>query len=190
MEKKYGKMSLTELQEIRINSSAQYNKDSENGNKVDSLHVLDELMKNVNMWVKALPLNDDQESWVIHSPNVMVARKCLLFERAEFRRGLLDFEHLVKTSITTERQYDRSGYVQPRKIIKKQRVFEFLVLYFGNEVDQQKSCATEMYDCTENLTTSLESNNTETTPSCDIENDLDLIFDSINELRNNTREKR
>ena len=189
MEKKYGKISLTDLQEIRINSSARYNKDSENGNKIDSLHVLDELMENVNMWVKALPLNDDQESWVVHSPNVMVARKCLLFEKAEYKRGLLDFEHLVKTGNITERQYDRSGYVQPRKIIEKQRVFEFLMLYVGNEVEQRKSSGTEMYACTEKLTTTLESINTDTSVSCDIDNDLDLIFESINELRNNAREK-
>ena len=185
MEKKYDKSEYSQLHEIRCNIAARYYKDNMNKNDDNAMHVLDELMENVNMWVKALPLGDDRESWVVHSPNVMVARKCLLFEKMEYRRGHVDFEHLVKTGVSTQRQYKDSAYVAPRRIIEKQRVYEFLTLYFGKETSGRKSCANEMYYTTEKLTVILndsdEDNNlAQSNESAD--EDLDLLFDTINEM--------
>ncbi len=51
--------------------------EGENESNYASLHVLDDTMENVNKWVKELPLGDTQESWVLHSPNVMLAQRCI-----------------------------------------------------------------------------------------------------------------
>ena len=100
-------------------------------------HVLDEVMENVNMWVKSLPLGDDTDSWVNHSPNVVAARRCLLFDRVEYRRGLVNFEKLIDEKVTEEREYNRNKYVPPRKVVEKKRMFEFLMSYFKQEIDDR-----------------------------------------------------
>ena len=60
---------------MRVNSTCCYKDDRMHN--MHSLHALDELMENVNMWTKALPLNTDQDSWIYHSPNAMVAKNAL-----------------------------------------------------------------------------------------------------------------
>ena len=95
IEKKFLESSYGTLQEIRINSSCKYKIDNKDGSSFYPMHVLDEVMENVNMWVKALPVNQAEESWTIHSPNVTLARRSILFEHSEYKRGLLDFEKLL-----------------------------------------------------------------------------------------------
>ena len=62
------------------------------------------------MWVKSFPINDDEESWLIISPNVNVARRCLLFERIEYCRRIVGFEKLVEEGIAVERDVNEMTY--------------------------------------------------------------------------------
>jgi hypothetical protein len=112
MERRYSDISQSELNEIRINASCRYRKD--NKNKVYVMHVLDEMMENVNGWTKMLPLGADQDSWIEHSPNVMVARRCLNFVNNECRRGLINFEDAVNDNHDLQPQeHEYSKYIQP-----------------------------------------------------------------------------
>ena len=83
IKKRYGDIEYGNLQEMRVNSICCY-KDN-NMHNMYSLRVLDELMENVNMWTKQLPLGSDQESWVHHSQNVMFTRKAHAFVDNEYR---------------------------------------------------------------------------------------------------------
>ena len=185
IEKKYRYSTFQQLQEIRINSCARYKKDSKNDNTMYTMHVLDEMMENVNMWVKSLPLGDDKESRVLHSPNVTLARKCHLFEKIEYRRGLINFEKLVKEGVTVERDHKHSEYVCPKKQIEKQRVFEFLTVYFGEEINNRLSDPDIMYSSTTKLKTKLNPPQKSKENSQLIDHDLDLIFDDINNINTN-----
>ena len=60
---------------MRVNALCRYR---DNGiNSLHSLHVLDKLMENFNMWTKVLPSGADQVSLTLHIQNVMVARNSL-----------------------------------------------------------------------------------------------------------------
>ena len=148
------------------------------------MHVLDETMENLIMWVKSLPLGDDTDSWVHHSPNVTVARRCLIFDRMEYCRGLLDYDKMVEKGTLAQRKYSRPGYVPPKKTIEKQRVFEFLVSYFGKECNGRTSNATDMFSCISNLTTKLSDDNSRNKQNDkrNQDHDLDVVIDDINHL--------
>ena len=81
MEKKYLNISYSQLQEIRMNCSCRYEQNIPTKNIYYPMHVLDEVMENVNMWVKELPVHQDDESWTVHSPNVTFARRSITFEK-------------------------------------------------------------------------------------------------------------
>ena len=38
-------------------------------------------MENIIYWTKLLPLNQEGKSWQAHSPNVVVAKQCAIFEQ-------------------------------------------------------------------------------------------------------------
>ena len=63
------------------------------------LHVLDETMENVNMWCKKLPLNNNAESWKLHSPNIMCAHQCMNFERQEYMKHRLNYETMSTNKV-------------------------------------------------------------------------------------------
>ena len=78
-------------------------------NKLEyQIHLLDELIENIYIWVKRIPLSDTKESWQIHSPNVMMVRKYHLFDKFEYRRGLVNFNLLLDQGILEERSYCHS----------------------------------------------------------------------------------
>ena len=133
MEKRYRDISAAQLNEIRINGSCRYRKDTPD--QQYSMHVLDELMENVNCWTKWLPLGSDQNSWVEHSPNVMVARRCLNFVNNEYRRGLIDFEATVNNDDTLQQQdHKYSSYVEPRCNRERSRLYEMLQIQYSDEI--------------------------------------------------------
>lgn len=116
----------------------------------------------------------------------MAARRCALFEKQEYKRGIVDFEKLVEDGITVERDYTDSQYVSPKKIVEKQRVFEFLMGYFGKETDDRKIDIDEMNTICSTLTTQLKKPKQPTAESNkDTRQELDIIFDNINELIDN-----
>ena len=176
VERRYRDATYGELQEIRLNSSCRYRKDTKNN--VYTMHVLDELMENVNYWTKCLPLGNDQDSWVNHSPNVMVARRCLNFVNNEYRRGLLDFESAIETDSKPEQHNQQySAYVEPRCMLERSRMFELFVELFNNEIEGRhfniKQCESKI----DLLSTKLKQNETPSTPSA-----LEEVIDGINDL--------
>ena len=48
--------------------------------------MLDELQEILNDWMKKLTTHSIEESWIVHSPNVMTVKKSINFERHEFSR--------------------------------------------------------------------------------------------------------
>ena len=88
----------------------------DNKEKHYPMYVLDEVMENINMWVKQLPVSHDPETWTTHSPNVTLARRCILFEANEYRRNLINFEHLLEHGIVR----NRTNRVKLRLLIRKE----------------------------------------------------------------------
>ena len=147
-------------------------------------------MENVNMWVKHLPLGDDQESWAMHSPNVTVAQRCRLFDQNEYRRGITNFEKLLDSGTQEYRCLNKNKYVQPRKTVEKKRIFECLMLYFKEETANRDSCAEDLHSLIENLTTPLAKEQHE---QCEEQNalddpDLDTIFNEMNDIAHTSNE--
>jgi len=175
-ERRYRDATYGELQEVRYNSSCRYRKDT--NSNVYTMHVLDELMENVNYWTKCLPLGNDQDSWVKHSPNVMVARRCLNFVNNEYRRGLLDFESAIEsdsTPVQNNQQY--TTYVEPKCTLERSRLFELIVDLFNDEIDGRQFNIKQIESKIEKLTTTLKRNEPQTIPSA-----LEQVINSINDL--------
>ena len=86
IEREYGNISYCELEEIRINSSICYHEGSDTDGTFYKVHALDEGQENINLMTKKLPIDSTEESWKIHSPNVMVCRRCINFEKQEYTR--------------------------------------------------------------------------------------------------------
>ena len=135
MEKKYNEVSFAQLHEIRMNSSCRYKKDIVEKNIHYPMHVLDEVMENINMWVKKLPVNHDPKTWITHSPNVCLAQRCVTFEKNEYKRAFINFENMIEDGTINDRKVADSKYVEPKKHTEKQRVFEFI----GKILDTEKT---------------------------------------------------
>ena len=149
----FDKLSYNELQEVRINSAARYKKDRDS--TTYSVHVLDDLMENVNMWVKQLPIGDNQDSWYQHSSNVMIARRSIIFENEEYKRGYTDFNKAIETDTFDSYKKIDSKYVEPRKVMERTILFEFIVKYFGIETPGNKFIKRLAEDVLTKLETSL-----------------------------------
>ena len=175
MEKKYATIPYHKLQEIRINSACRYKKDSLE--KVEKLHVLDDVMENVNMWVKALPLGNDQESWVVHSPNVMLARQCINFESDEYRRGLINFDKAIEKGVIEVDSNKQSLSVEPRKNRERSRLYELYIGMFDDEVPGKVFSLQIANEMIESLTTDLKKPVKKVSVE---ENDLTACMDTIN----------
>ena len=183
IEKKYHDVSYSQLQEIRMNSACRYKHDIEDKNVHFPMHVLDKVMENINMWVKKLPVNHDPKSWITHSPNVCLAQRCVSFEKSEYKQGFINLEKMLKDGIVTERKYTNASYVEPKKAIEKQRVFEFLSKILGEEHSSPRMLDEEqMIAEINNLETKLKKNKKESSqsPSPFEDQDLNQIFDIIN----------
>ena len=72
------------LQQICVNSSVRYHVGLDRQGYEYVLRVIDKVMENVNMWTKSLILKPDAESWKIHSPNVVAAKQCSVFEQTQY----------------------------------------------------------------------------------------------------------
>ena len=73
IETEYAGIIYHELQSICINSSVRYRNGNNSNGDPYPLHVLDEVMENINAWTKRLLLGPGEKSWSIHSPNLMCA---------------------------------------------------------------------------------------------------------------------
>ena len=181
IETEYRKISYDELQSIRINACIRYRKGCDSKGNPYPLHVLDEVMENINGWTKRLLLGPDENSWMIHSPNIMCAHKCNNFESDAFTKQRLD--------LTTNCEPSRKEYVststkttEPRKTVERRRVYEWSVVMFN---DEEKRIVTEKdgFDCIKQLTTSLKKPNDINKPD-QLEECIDDIFYNIDSIDN------
>ena len=154
IERKYGNISYQQLHDIRINSVYRYYKN--NSERRYPMHAMDSIMENVNMYVKQLPLDSSEESWIAHSPNVMVARRSINFVEQEYRRGLLDFEQAIDDDALPQyNSQTHTQYIEPRKNVERSRLFEFVSKYFDGETDKRKVSHKVAMNIIKNLKTTL-----------------------------------
>lgn len=129
MERRYENLSFSKLHEMRLNSAVRL-KPSTKCRKATA-RALDDLMENVNCWVKDLSMGDTLHSWVIHSSNVTLAKRCIVFEKEQY----------IKTidKIDTEVKNDIQGNVEPRKGRERSRIYELLVMVIHDgEVNKER----------------------------------------------------
>ena len=178
MERKYLNINYKQLQEVRMNTSCRYKKDDEKSKRYYPMHVLDSVMENINMWVKMLPVGQDPESWILHIPNVTLARRCVLFETSEYKRGLLNYDEFEETGSFEYRQVHNDLYVEPKKRIEKARIFELLTKFLGSESKtHQKLCVSRMNSIANELETPpKKSDHVKEKISSSIDTDLENIF--------------
>ena len=89
-------------------------------------------MENINGFSKQLPVGDDRKSWVEHSPNVTMARKLVIHEYTEYVRGNIHYS--TEKSFKQTEQAVASKTVVPRSTVERIRVYEWVVLFCGDEV--------------------------------------------------------
>mmetsp|Transcript_10165 Transcript_10165/g.14372 ORF Transcript_10165/g.14372 Transcript_10165/m.14372 type:complete len:162 (-) Transcript_10165:682-1167(-) len=65
VEREYGDLDFKSLHEIRCHMAFRYahKTNTVKGSQNPSLHVLDEVMENINHWSKKLPLGNTEQSW-------------------------------------------------------------------------------------------------------------------------------
>ena len=87
---------------------------------------MDERMENVNMWTKGLLLHADEESWQKHSPNVMAAKQCAVFEEEQYVRHLNDKDKY--------RDRMKHGTSVPKSMNERSRLYEWMIHMFDNKL--------------------------------------------------------
>ena len=130
IETEYHKISYDELQSIRINAAVRYRNGNDNKGDPFPLHVLDEVMENINGWTKRLLLGPDEQSWKLHSPNLMCAHRSNNFEIDAFTKHRLDLSEEPKRKLYTS---NSTKTTEPRKTVERQRIYEWCVLMFNKE---------------------------------------------------------
>ena len=94
-----------------------------------ALRCLDEVQENINGYMKSLILDNTQESWIYHSPNIMFAKKSLLHEETEYLRTSVTIDDDGNMS-KTETVNTESSSVSPRKTIERKRLYEWMIAMF------------------------------------------------------------
>ena len=153
IEREYNDISFKELNQLRVNSYVQYKSDDPSDDFKYDCVALDEMQENVNKWTKELCLDGNHDTWVKHSPNVMVGRRCIAFTDGEYRRQLLYYDdQMMGKDNTTRRSYATHG-VSPKLERERSAVYEFIVKFFGTEVSSRKFSVSEAWTISKGLTT-------------------------------------
>ena len=97
--------------------------------------ALDECQEIINCWTKKLPIKGDEKTWVEHSKNLMFSRQCINYQREQHMR-----HHLCYKSASDDEVVRKNGVnpghirsVEPRKVVGKTRMYEFIVKLVDNE---------------------------------------------------------
>ena len=109
----------------------------------------------MNIWVKQLPIGDNQDSWYQHSSNVMIARRSIMFENEEYKRGCTAFNKAIDTENFNSHKKIDSKYVEPRKALERTIIFEFIVKCFSIETRGTKFSMRSAKEVLSKLETSL-----------------------------------
>ena len=81
IEKEYGGIKYSVLQEIRTNFSLDYHIDSGFWDYNYIMRIIGKEMENINCWSKALLLKANLEYWQRHTPNIVAAKQSAVFEK-------------------------------------------------------------------------------------------------------------
>ena len=137
-------------------------------------------MENINGWTKRLLLGLDENSWKIHSPNLMCAHRSNNFEIDAFTKHSLDFDTNEEPTIK-EYSFNSTKTTEPRKTIEQQRIYEWSVLMF-HELQSRKVREKDGFNCINELNTQLKNPKDMNDP---YKND-DPLESYIDEIFNNT----
>ena len=135
LERKYCEIDYELLHEVRINSFCRYRESKTSADYKYPLHVLDEVMENINKWVKTLSLGSTEESWVEHSSNMVYSRRCLNYCYETYRNARINFD--IDANDDIERlELNHKKQKEPRKNLERIRVYELLLTMFGEEKER------------------------------------------------------
>ena len=151
IEREYGEINFSLLQEIRLNMAFRYQPE---GVTDASLHVLNKVMENINGWCKSLPLGSNEISWKNHSPNVMFARQSINFEKEEHMNHQIDYEGSLKNETKTLQTCKST--TEPRKNIERFRLHGFIIKVFHDGDTSGEIDDGDIEEVIKNLTTKLE----------------------------------
>ena len=179
IELEYKAIDNIALQEIRMNISVRYHANKDKSGYLFPLHPLDEVQENINQWTKRILLGSDETSWKAHSPNVAAAHMCINFEESEFTKNKLEY----RTGVRTKSQHHSTKTVTPRKVIEKQRLYEWVIEMFKENIPKRACLSKDGFHLIKCLKTKLESNEVV------VENDaldecINEIFGEEEELEN------
>ena len=100
------------------------------------MHVLDELMENLSYWAKYLLLSNDDQSWIKHIPNLMVARRCFNFASNEHGKFLLGFECATQNDASPVVASDYNAHcIASKSILEESLLSELVVELFDEEIE-------------------------------------------------------
>ena len=183
IETEYVGISYKELQAIRMNAAVRYRTGKDSKGNSYPLHVLDEVMENINAWTKRLLLGPDEISWRIHSPNLMCAHRSNNFESDAFTKQRIEWN---ENDEPTKKEYVSSSTktTEPRKNVERRRMYEWMVLMFGDEITRHINDK-DGFESIKHLTTTLTKPLTSNVNMDDIdhlENCIDDIFNTIDSI--------
>ena len=177
IELEYKTIDSITLQEVRMNISVHYYEGTDKSGFVFPMHPLDEIQENVNQWTKKILLGPDEVSWVAHSPNVTSAHMCIDLEESEFVEKQLDYTNGVNHNFTQRSKKT----ISPKKIQECERMYEFMVAMFKDEVNGRKCCPKDGNELILTLKTTLVNND------C-VANENDALDDCIMDMFGETEE--
>ena len=93
---------MEDLPSLGINLSIRYREGVDAKVNAYHVYVLDDVMENINLWTKRLLLGLDQDSWLIHSPNVMDVQQSNHFENREFVKARLALDSDAEPNFMSE----------------------------------------------------------------------------------------
>ena len=82
-------------------------------------------------------MGTDPTSWVVHSPNIMCARRSIAFEEGEYRRARMDLENSFDSfgpSVSSQRKSYHHNTTETRKNRERYRLYEFVVEMFQEHI--------------------------------------------------------
>ena len=156
IELEYKSIDNIALQEIRMNISVRYHADIDKTGHIFPLHPLDEVQENINQWTKRILLGPGETSWRSHSPNVASAHMCINFEEVEFTKN----NNWTGAGVTSKPLHRSKKTVTPRKVLEKERLYEWVIAMFNEEVPNRACVTKDGYAIIKTLKIKLVSNDT------------------------------
>ena len=179
IEREYGVISYKELNDIRINSCVRYRIGKDQNGQVNTAVALDEYQETINGRTKKITMSSDEDSWKKHSPNVMIASKCMEFTNEEYKHYYLYANNpndSTDEDFRGRRSYNLKTKI-PRSIVERTRLYEYFTYVFEEEVPQRKYDNNDVRKIIDSLTTDLEE--TKTGAEIDTESNQDFDNDSL-----------